>query len=52
MPWQGSRFNSLRSKLLSAVVWGVMYGYARARTGSVYPPLLLHGAMNLLVVAF
>jgi membrane protease YdiL (CAAX protease family) len=37
---------------LSAVVWGVMYGYARARTGSVYPPLLMHGAMNLLVVAF
>ena len=31
---------------LSVVVWGVMYGYARARTGSVYPPLLLHGAMN------
>ena len=37
---------------LSALVWGVMYGYARARTGSVYPPLLLHAAMNLLVVAF
>jgi membrane protease YdiL (CAAX protease family) len=37
---------------LNAVVWGVAYGYARARTGSVYPPMLLHGAMNLVVVLF
>jgi membrane protease YdiL (CAAX protease family) len=37
---------------LSAVLWGVMYGYARSQANSVYPPLLLHGAMNLLVVAF
>ncbi len=37
---------------LSAVVWGVMYGYARAKTESVYPPMLLHAAMNLVVVLF
>jgi membrane protease YdiL (CAAX protease family) len=36
----------------SAVIWGVMYGYARARTESVYPPMLLHAAMNLVVVLF
>lgn len=34
----------------SAVVWGVMYGYARSRTDSVYGPMLLHSAMNLVVV--
>jgi membrane protease YdiL (CAAX protease family) len=37
---------------LNAVVWGVVYGYARAQTGSVYPPILLHAAMNLVVVLF
>jgi membrane protease YdiL (CAAX protease family) len=37
---------------LSAVIWGVMYGYARAKTESVYPPMLLHAAMNLVVVLF
>jgi membrane protease YdiL (CAAX protease family) len=34
----------------SAAVWGVLYGYARAQTASIYPPLLLHAAMNLVVV--
>ena len=37
---------------LNAVVWGLVYGYARARTDSIYPPMLLHAAMNLLVVLF
>lgn len=37
---------------LSAAVWGVMYGYARARTDSVYPSIVLHGAMNLVVILF
>ena len=37
---------------LSAMVWGVMYGYARAETNSVYPPMFLHAAMNLVVVLF
>jgi membrane protease YdiL (CAAX protease family) len=37
---------------LSAAIWGVMYGYARAQTESVYPPMLLHAAMNLVVVLF
>ena len=37
---------------LNAVVWGLVYGYARARTESIYPPMLLHAAMNLLVVLF
>jgi membrane protease YdiL (CAAX protease family) len=35
---------------LSACIWGVMYGYARARTDSVYPSMVMHSAMNLLVV--
>jgi membrane protease YdiL (CAAX protease family) len=37
---------------LNAAVWGVMYGYARAKTDSVYPSMFLHGAMNLVVVLF
>jgi membrane protease YdiL (CAAX protease family) len=36
---------------LNAAIWGVLYGYARARTGSVYPSVFLHAAMNLVVVA-
>ncbi len=39
-------------QVLNAGVWGVVYSFARARTGSVYPPMLLHAAMNLLVVLF
>jgi membrane protease YdiL (CAAX protease family) len=35
---------------LNAVIWGVVYGYARAKTDSVYPSLLAHSAMNLVVV--
>lgn len=37
-------------QVLNATVWGVVYGYARARTDSLYPPILLHAAMNLVVV--
>ncbi len=37
---------------LSAAVWGVLYGYARAQTESIYPAVLLHAAMNLVVVLF
>lgn len=37
---------------LNATIWGVMYGYARARTESTYPPILLHAAKNLVVVLF
>ena len=37
---------------LNAVVWGLVYGYARSRTESIYPPMLLHAAMNLVVVLF
>jgi len=37
---------------LKAAVWGVVYGYARAKTGSVYPSILLHAAMNLVVILF
>jgi membrane protease YdiL (CAAX protease family) len=36
---------------LNAVIWGVVYGYVRAKTDSVYPSLLSHAAMNLVVVA-
>jgi membrane protease YdiL (CAAX protease family) len=37
---------------LNAVIWGVAYGYARAKTDSVYPSILAHAAMNLVVIAF
>lgn len=37
---------------LNAAIWGVMYGYARAITKSVYPPMFLHAAMNLVVILF
>ena len=37
---------------LNAMVWGVMYGYARSKTESLFPPMLLHAAMNLVVVLF
>jgi len=37
-------------QVLNATVWGVVYGYARARSGSLYPPIILHAAMNLVVV--
>jgi uncharacterized protein len=39
-------------QVLNAMVWGVVYGYARAKTGSIYPPILLHAAMNLVVILF
>jgi membrane protease YdiL (CAAX protease family) len=34
---------------LNATVWGVVYGIARAKTGSIYPSIMLHAAMNLAV---
>lgn len=37
-------------QVLNASVWGVVYGYARARTQSVLPPILLHAAMNAVIV--
>jgi membrane protease YdiL (CAAX protease family) len=37
---------------LSAIVWGVLYGYLRARTDSVLPSMLSHAAMNLVVILF
>jgi membrane protease YdiL (CAAX protease family) len=37
---------------LNAAIWGVVYGYARAKTDSVYPSILSHAAMNLVVVLF
>lgn len=39
-------------QVVSAVLWGVMYSYARAKTDSVFPAILLHAAMNLVVVLF
>ena len=39
-------------QVLNAAIWGVVYGYARAKTNSVYPPMFLHAAMNLVVVLF
>jgi membrane protease YdiL (CAAX protease family) len=37
---------------LNAMVWGVVYSYARMKTESVYPSMIMHAAMNLLVVFF
>jgi membrane protease YdiL (CAAX protease family) len=37
---------------LNAAIWGVVYGYARAKTDSVYPSMLSHAAMNLVVILF
>jgi membrane protease YdiL (CAAX protease family) len=39
-------------QVLNASIWGVLYGYARAKTDSIYPSILLHSAMNLVVVLF
>jgi membrane protease YdiL (CAAX protease family) len=39
-------------QVLNATIWGIVYGYARAKTESIYPPILLHAAMNLVVVLF
>jgi membrane protease YdiL (CAAX protease family) len=39
-------------QVLNATIWGIMYGYARAKTDSIYPPMFLHAAMNLVVVLF
>ncbi len=37
---------------LNAVIWGVVYGYARAKTESVYPSILSHAAINFVVILF
>ena len=39
-------------QVLNATIWGIVYGYARARTGSIYPSIFLHAAMNLVVILF
>lgn len=39
-------------QVLNASLWGVVYSYARAKTESIYPPILLHAAMNLVVILF
>jgi membrane protease YdiL (CAAX protease family) len=40
------------AQVVNAVIWGVVYTYARSRTESIYPPMLLHAAMNLMVILF
>lgn len=37
-------------QVVNATLWGVVYGFARSRTDSIYPPMLLHAAMNLMVI--
>lgn len=39
-------------QVLNATIWGIVYGYARSKTGSIYPPIFLHAAMNFVVVLF
>jgi uncharacterized protein len=36
-------------QVANASLWGVVYGIARAKTGSVYPSIVMHAAMNLAV---
>jgi membrane protease YdiL (CAAX protease family) len=37
---------------INAVIWGVVYSYSRAMTDSVYPSIISHAVMNLVVIAF
>lgn len=48
---EGSRLRRtpLCGRALPGAIWGVLYGYARARTDSIYPPVALYAAMNLVV---
>lgn len=39
-------------QVVNATIWGIAYGYARARTESIYPPMPLHAAMNFVVILF
>ncbi len=39
-------------QVVNATIWGIVYGYARARTESIYPPVFLHAAMNFVVILF
>jgi membrane protease YdiL (CAAX protease family) len=39
-------------QVLNATLWGVVYGYARAKTESIYPSIFLHAAMNFIVILF
>jgi membrane protease YdiL (CAAX protease family) len=39
-------------QVLNASIWGIMYGYTRSRTESIYPSMFLHAAMNFVVVLF
>jgi membrane protease YdiL (CAAX protease family) len=39
-------------QVLNASIWGIVYGYARVQTDSIYPPMFLHAAMNLVVIHF
>lgn len=48
----GVPFEYVAVQTLNAVIWGVVYGYLRAKTGSVWPSVLAHAAMNLIVVLF
>lgn len=48
----GVPFQFVAIQTLNAVIWGVVYGYLRAKTSSVYPSIIAHAAMNLIVVFF
>jgi membrane protease YdiL (CAAX protease family) len=48
----GVPFAFVLPQTANAIIWGIVYGYARARTDSIYPPMFLHAAMNLVVVLF
>jgi membrane protease YdiL (CAAX protease family) len=37
---------------INALIWGLVYGFVRAKTESVYPSMLMHAAMNLVVILF
>jgi membrane protease YdiL (CAAX protease family) len=48
----GVSINFVAIQVFNATIWGVVYGYARSKTESVYPSILLHAAMNLVVILF
>lgn len=50
--YAGVPFQFVLIQSLSAMLWGVMYSIARLKTDSVYPSMVLHAAMNLVVILF
>lgn len=48
----GVPLNFVVIQVLNATIWGLVYSYARLKTESVYPSIVLHSAMNLIAILF